>query len=125
MLAELAACNAAFSVIKTALANSGEIANAGKALGTYFNQKNALEKKLREEAKYPKGTKLLSEDERFETLNNLELKKKQLENELFSLPIAVKTMLMRNRQAEIENKLNDIDSAINQFSRKMVFIKAD
>ena len=46
MLAELAACNAAFSVIKTALANSGEIANAGKALGTYFNQKNALEKKV-------------------------------------------------------------------------------
>tara|TARA_R110000764_G_scaffold4901_1_gene19897 strand:- start:1501 stop:1956 length:456 start_codon:yes stop_codon:yes gene_type:complete len=76
MLAELAACNAAFSVIKTALANSGELASAGKALGTYFNQKNALEKKVNK-----KGGG--SELEEFLALEKL----KQQEDELRELMI--------------------------------------
>jgi len=37
MLLELAACNAAFSVIKEAVSNSGDIMNAGQALFQYFD----------------------------------------------------------------------------------------
>jgi len=43
MLAELAAANAAFAIIKTAVKNGGEIASAGKAMMAYFSAKEDLQ----------------------------------------------------------------------------------
>lgn len=82
-----------------------------------------MERKKAEEEKYPKGTKLLSEEERLETLKNLNAKKEQLETELFKMPISLRTMSMQNKKAELENKLRELDDAICQFSKKKVFIK--
>lgn len=45
MLAELAAANAAFSVIKTAVQNGKEIAAAGSAIAEFVGAKETLEKK--------------------------------------------------------------------------------
>jgi hypothetical protein len=45
MLLELAAANAAFSVIKECVQNSGDIMNAGQALFQYFDNKDAIQKK--------------------------------------------------------------------------------
>ena len=45
MLAELAIANAAFSVIKEAVQNGGEIATFGAKLGEYFNAKSEIAKK--------------------------------------------------------------------------------
>jgi hypothetical protein len=45
MLAELAIANAAFSVIKEAVQNSGDIMNAGQALFQYFDTKAEIQKK--------------------------------------------------------------------------------
>ena len=45
MLAELAIANAAFSVIKEAIQNGGEIATFGAKLGEYFNAKSEIAKK--------------------------------------------------------------------------------
>jgi hypothetical protein len=42
MLAELAAANAAFAVIKTTIQNGRELASAGKALGTFVSCKEEL-----------------------------------------------------------------------------------
>jgi len=42
MLAELAAANAAFSVIKSAVQNAGDVAKAGKAIGQFVNAKEDL-----------------------------------------------------------------------------------
>ena len=45
MLAELAAANAAFDVIKQTLANGKEIYDAGEALAIYFGLKTEIQKK--------------------------------------------------------------------------------
>jgi hypothetical protein len=45
MLAELAVANAAFAVIKEAVANSGDIMAAGDALFKYFDSKAEIQKK--------------------------------------------------------------------------------
>jgi hypothetical protein len=45
MLAELALANAAFSVIKEAVANSGDIMAAGESLFKYFDSKAEIQKK--------------------------------------------------------------------------------
>ena len=47
MLAEIAAANAAFAVIKTAIKNSGEIASAGKAIVDYFSATSAIEEEVK------------------------------------------------------------------------------
>lgn len=45
MLAELAVANAAFAVIKEAVANSGDIMQAGQSLFKYFDTKAEIQKK--------------------------------------------------------------------------------
>ena len=42
MLAELAAANAAFAIIKTTISNGRELASCGKALGTFISCKEDL-----------------------------------------------------------------------------------
>ena len=46
MLAELAAANAAYAVIKECIANSGELMQAGRALFDWFDAKSSLQKKV-------------------------------------------------------------------------------
>jgi hypothetical protein len=55
MLAELALANAAFSVIKEAVANSGDIMNAGQALFQYFDNKAVIQKRANEKGGSDRG----------------------------------------------------------------------
>ena len=78
-----------------------------------------------EESKYPKGTRLLSEEERVFTLNKLLESKKEIENLLSKLPITMASQAARNKQEELYKKLDEIDNAITTFSRKKVFVKVN
>ena len=75
------------------------------------------------EMKYPKGTRLLSEEERIKTLNSLI--KAQQENSLLleKMPITNRTFKLQQRKEELIRKLNEIDKAIEMFSKKQVFVK--
>ena len=55
MLLELAACNAAFSVIKEAVANSGDIMAAGESLFKYFDNKAVIQKRASEKGGSDRG----------------------------------------------------------------------
>ena len=78
MLAELAAANAAFQVIKATIKNSGEIIQAGQAVFDYFDNKSKLQEKLAN-----KPQKQRSDLEEFFALEQL----KQQEQELKELMI--------------------------------------
>jgi hypothetical protein len=78
MLAELAVANAAFSVIKEAVAHSGDIMAAGDALFKYFDSKAELQKKANE-----KGGSSRGDLEEFMALEKL----KQQEEELKQMMI--------------------------------------
>ena len=75
------------------------------------------------EKKLPKGTRFLPEEEKKERLKELTVLKKELENELFSLPIARLSKKQIERKGEIEKSLNDIDDEMNRLSYKEVIIK--
>ena len=82
------------------------------------------ERKRKEEAsKYPKGTKLLTEEERLNTLNGLIENKKEITNQLEKMPITTRTNSIRIRKEELFKKLEEIEKAIDMFSKKQVFIK--
>ena len=84
-----------------------------------------LDKLKKEQDKYPKGTRLLSEEERLLTLNKLLESKKDIENLVAKLPITMNSQTVRNKQEELYKKLDELDKAINTFSRKKVFVKID
>ena len=75
------------------------------------------------EMKYPKGTRLLSEEERIKTLKSL--KQAQIENSLLleKMPITNRTFKLQQKKDELIRKLNEIDKAIEMFSKKQVFVK--
>ena len=75
------------------------------------------------EMKYPKGTRLLSEEERIKTLQSL--KQAQIENSLLleKMPITNRTFKLQQKKDELIRKLNEIDKAIEMFSKKQVFVK--
>lgn len=73
MLAELAAANAAFQVIKATIKNSGEIIQAGQAVFDYFDNKSKLQEKLAD-----KPQKQRSALEEFFALEQLKQQEKEL-----------------------------------------------
>ena len=80
-------------------------------------------KKMEEMSKYPKGTKLLTEEERLNTLNGLIENKKEINNKLEKMPITTRTNSVRIRKEELFKKLEEIEKAIEMFSKKQVFVK--
>lgn len=87
--------------------------------------KNEIEKQRKEEAKYPQGTRLLSEEERIFTLNKLLESKKDIEQLIAKLPITLASQAAKNKQQELFKKLDEIEGAIDTFSRKKVFVKVN
>ena len=84
-----------------------------------------IDKLKKEQEKYPKGTRLLSEEERLLTLNKLLESKKDIENLVAKLPITMSSQAVKNKQEELYKKLDELDKAIITFSRKKVFVKID
>jgi hypothetical protein len=88
MLAELAACNAAFSVIRTAIANGKEIADVGSSIASFVGAKEDLQRKAQKKG----GGSDLQE---FLALEKI----KQQEAELKQIMIAGRPGLWRDWQA--------------------------
>lgn len=76
MLAELAAANAAFAVIKEAVANAGDIMAAGQKVYEYFDAKTAIQRKYAEKAKNGKSNDM----EEFFALERLKKQEEELKN---------------------------------------------
>ena len=85
--------------------------------------KKEKKKRRLEEAKYPKGTKLLSEEERISTLNGLIQTKKDLNTMLEKMPITTRTMAVQQKKEELIHKIEEVEKGIDMFSKKQVFVK--
>jgi len=76
MLAELAACNAAYQIIKTAVSNGSELAKCGKAISDFTLNKDAIHKKAAARGSNLDGSK--SDLEEFLALDELKRKEDEL-----------------------------------------------
>ena len=90
------------------------------------NEKKLQTEKLRKEtAKYPKGTRLLSEEERLFTLEKLKQSRDDINKVIEKLPITPDTQAFKNKKEELFKKLDEIENAIETFSKKKVFVKVE
>ena len=88
-------------------------------------KKKEMEKLKKETAKYPKGTRLLSEEERLSTLEKLKQSKDDINKVIEKLPITCDSQAFRNKKDELFKKLDEIENAIETFSKKKVFVKVE
>ena len=68
---------------------------------------------------------MLSEEERLETLKNLNESKAELEKALNHMPISMKTLALQQKKSELEKKVDELNRAIDTFSRPQVYIAID
>ena len=80
------------------------------------------EEKAKKQKMAPPGTRLLCEEERVETLNNLKKSKVEITSTLQHMPISLKTLAIKQRKEELEKQLSEIEKAIDTFSKKEVYI---
>ena len=88
-------------------------------------KKKEIEKLKKETSKYPKGTRLLSEEERLFTLEKLKQSKNDINQIIERLPITCDSQAFRNKKEELFKKLDEIENAIETFSKKKVFVKVE
>mmetsp|Transcript_32299 Transcript_32299/g.55873 ORF Transcript_32299/g.55873 Transcript_32299/m.55873 type:complete len:255 (+) Transcript_32299:560-1324(+) len=82
-----------------------------------------MRRQLAEEMKAPEGMRLLSDEERLENLAMLEKSRDEVFSLINKLPIAANSLSIRQKRTEYENKLNDLEQAIKNFSRKKVYVE--
>tara|TARA_R110000782_G_scaffold50164_1_gene108894 strand:- start:456 stop:902 length:447 start_codon:yes stop_codon:yes gene_type:complete len=80
MLAELAACNAAFAVIKQTVQNGKDLAACGKSIQSFVNGKQDLERKLNKKRKKLFGGNQDHDLEEFLGLEQIRQNEKELES---------------------------------------------
>lgn len=111
MLAELAAANAAFAVIKEAVNNGGDLVAAGSKLGEYFGIRTKLSKKA--------GNKG-SNSEEFWALESLRKQEKQLKQLMIYQGRAglwddwLKYQAQKKREQDEENKQEELKAIRRQ-----------
>lgn len=71
----------------------------------------------------PPGTRLIPEDERVKTLEELVDTKKELSQLLGQMPISMRSEGLQKRKREIEDRLEAVEKGIQLFSRKIVYVK--
>lgn len=71
----------------------------------------------------PPGMIRLSEEERVRTLEILKQNAQKMIADIQRMPLLIETISQRRRKDEAEAKLKEIESAIEQFSRPVVFVK--
>lgn len=76
MLAEIAAANAAFAIIKTAVQNGSEIAKVGKSIADFTNARDAIQRKANKHGSNLDGSK--SDLEEFLALDEIKRKEDEL-----------------------------------------------
>ncbi|CAD7929544.1 unnamed protein product [Amoebophrya sp. A25] len=73
----------------------------------------------------PEGYKVLSEQERTETLTALRAKQSELETAFQKLPLHIESENQKARQREIQTKMHEIEDAVKMFQRPRVLVKID
>jgi len=82
------------------------------------------EKEKEFENNLPRNMRVLSEEEKNDRIKELTYLKKELEDELFELPIARLSLRQKERKTQIEKCLYDIDEELNRLtSLKVVVVK--
>ena len=110
---------------KAATSKHKNFGKVPKYLNKYNDQRKEEEEfraRMEADKDVPAGCKRMAEEERLDTLRDLENNKREVNCLLEKMPISMRTHAMTKRRDELEAKLADIDRAIAMFSKKVVYV---
>jgi hypothetical protein len=83
------------------------------------------ERLLEEEKLYPKGTVLITEEDRVSVLGKLLRSRKEIEEVLSKFPVSshLHSSKLQKQKSIVERKLEQLDSVIRIFERNKVFLR--
>jgi hypothetical protein len=87
-------------------------------------EQHEAELKAREAALIPAGMRLLSEEERVETLFALQRNKAEVQKAIQALPLRIETHSQIRWRDDLERRMREVDEGIKVFSRPKVLIQA-
>ena len=102
--------------------NQGKIPSYLKKRAITLEEEAKAKIIIKEQKSYPPGTRLLSDPERLETLNNLHKQKSWLQAAIMALPITMDTYRANAKKRELDAKMDEIEKAITVYSRSRVFV---
>ena len=71
----------------------------------------------------PPGTKLLEEADRIGMVEKLSAQRIELLQLLTRMPLKVETATLQRQKHDLERKLDEVEKALETFSRKIVYVK--
>ena len=102
--------------------NFGKVPQYIKKYNDEFAEKKAKKAQEEEDKNLPEGMKLMPEEERLATLNELLASKETINEMLQKMPISMRTQSLQEKKRGLETKLQEVERAITTFSRKKVLI---
>ena len=74
------------------------------------------------DVKCPKGMRILAQEEKQETLDNLINRKLEIESQLSRAPLRIESPQLLRHKKLLEQEVSDIEKSISQLSKKYVFV---
>jgi hypothetical protein len=71
----------------------------------------------------PEGMRLMKNEDRLATLQQLEDSRLKLLKALADLPLLVDTLMLQRQKTELESRLGDVEKAVRLYSRSRVFVR--
>lgn len=102
--------------------NYGKVPTYLKKFNKERQMKEDWKAQMEADKDVPPGCKKMDEDERLETLRDLQNNKREVNSMLEKMPISMRTHALNQRKNELEDKLAEIDRAIAMFSKKVVYV---
>ena len=72
----------------------------------------------------PPGMTKMDDDERKDALQALKVRRKEIKDDLFKMPLNVTTVRMKMRQDALHKQLDDVEKSMTIFERDVVYIQA-
>ena len=72
--------------------------------------------------RHPPGTRLMPEEERLETLNDLKDSRREINIALEKLPVGFRTLNQEKHKKDLQEKLMRIERAIETFEKTQVYV---
>jgi hypothetical protein len=87
-----------------------------------YREEMFIKKNTPKEARCPPGMRLMSEQEKSESIANLNAQKEEIEQILSRAPLIIERQKMVREHRELEQQLKDIEQSRDRLTRKYVFV---
>lgn len=88
-----------------------------------FKEREREKEEKKAALRRPPGTVLVGEQERIETLESLNAKRKEVLEVLMKLPLSLRTEGLKRQKIELDKTLGQLEKAIETYSRSQVYVK--